>query len=655
MRVSFAQPGALSPVWFENCHVVGLIALIGTNRMNGCMMRMHGWALSFAAFFAMVLAGGAVQAGPSLVIDANSGAVLHAEDATRPWVPASTTKMMTAYVALKAVREGRARLESPLQVSALAARQRPVKIHVRPGQLITLDNALKIMMVKSANDVAYVIAEGIGGSVDGFSAMMNAEAARLGMTESHFVNPNGWHASGHQSSAKDLAILASALLREFPEFRDYWGIGAVALNGRVLKNTNGLIGRYDGAMGMKTGFVCASGFNVVAVAERGGRRLIAVVLGASSGAERTAKAAQILDQAFGSYGGSYGSVQSLPSSGYSSAPNICAEIRRRGVPLSDDYESDAAIEAFGGGGAGESSANPALAFLMQQSQPVGRSGRVTARSSSGRVVLGPRAEFSPVAVYLGRAPGNTDAVLAARGSVIPETATTARAPAGAAGALPPGVLSLAATPPGRNNAVGFGQAPAVPIRTLGPSQAPVAPRGAPAALPAPLFAPAPTAVPAARPAPKPQPLEEEASEAVEAPLDLAAAPAGAVAVPALRPGAAAAIGAAAQPAQRPRLGAVPAAPVKAAPVTAARVVPAPASNKAAAAPASVGKATPGTGIKAPPKAAPKPAPVLSSRPSAPAARPAGAAGTVAKTEAKLPAKQAVPVKKIPKAAPDASE
>lgn len=627
-------------------HVVGPIALIGTKRMNGRILRISGCVLAFA----VVLAGGAAQAGPSLVIEANSGAVLHAEDATRPWVPASTTKMMSAYVALKAVREGRARLESPLQVSALAARQRPVKIHVRPGQLITLDNALKIMMVKSANDVAYVIAEGIGGSVDGFSAMMNAEAARLGMTESHFVNPNGWHASGHQSSAKDLAILAAALLREFPEYREYWGIGAVSLNGRVLKNTNGLIGRYDGAVGMKTGFVCASGFNVVAVAERGGRRLIAVVLGASSGAERTARAAQILDQAFASYGGSYGSVMSLPSSGYSAAPNICAEIRRRGVPLSDDYESDAAIEAFGGGGAGENSANPALAFLMQQSQPVGRSGRVTARSSSGRVVLGPRTEFSPVPVYLGRAPGNTDAVLAARGSVVPAgipasapaSVAAAGAPVSAAGVLPPGALSLAATPQGRNNAVGFGQAPVVPIRTIGPPPAAAA-RGLPAV--------APASLPAPRPAPKPQPLEEEASEAVEAPLDLAAAPA--AVAPAVRPGAAAAIGASTQPAQRPRLGAIPAAPVPA-----AKVVPPPA-NRQVSTKASE-PAVPAKAPKAAPKTAPKPAPVVSSRQPASAARPAKAAGTQApvtsaKTEAKLPAKQAVPAKKIPKAAPDTDE
>ena len=244
---------------------------------------------------------------------------------------------MTAYVALRAVRAGRIGLETPIPASPLAARQPRVKVYIKPGQEITLDNALKVMMVKSANDISYVIAEGVGGDVPTFVDMMNAEARRLGMNDTRFANPNGWHDPAQQSSARDLVVLTMALLREFPDYSDYWGIGAVRLGKVTLNNTNGLIGRYAGANGFKTGFVCASGFNVVATATRGGRTLIAVVLGAYSGAERTVKAAQILDAGFSSWASTGRMVQSMSGSG-TAASSICAEVRAfgRGAPLADD-------------------------------------------------------------------------------------------------------------------------------------------------------------------------------------------------------------------------------------------------------------------------------------------------------------------------------
>ncbi len=403
-----------------------------------------------AGFGLLVLSKAGAAANPSIVIDANSGQVISAEDATRPWIPASTTKMMTVYVTLKAMRDGRARLDSPLQVSALAARQRPVKMYLKPGQIITLDNALKIMLVKSANDLAYVIAEGIGGSIDGFAAMMNAEAARLGMHESHFVNPNGWDAAGHQSSARDLAILARALLKDFPEYEDYFHIGAVQLGNKVYKNTNGLIGRYPGAIGMKTGFVCASGFNVVAVADRGGRRLIAVVMGATSGADRTIQAAQLLDNGFANYSSNLGTPDMLPTSGYSTAPNICADLRKRGAPLADDTESGAPVAAHNPMFQPDN-ANPAFAMFQTQSASPERNA-MTTRTASGHVVLGPRAEFEPIPVYLGPAPGSNAPVLAARApGVIPANAMALAPTSQAAGtsAAPgqiPSTKGLAARP-----------------------------------------------------------------------------------------------------------------------------------------------------------------------------------------------------------------
>jgi D-alanyl-D-alanine carboxypeptidase len=372
---------------------------------------------------------------PVLVVDASSGQVLISEDATRPWNPASTTKMMTAYVALRAVREGRARMDTPLIASANAARQKPSKIGIRPGQEITLENALKVLMVKSANDVAVVVAEAIGGSVDGFSRLMNQEAQRLGMTESRFYNPHGFHADGHQTSARDLAVLTRAMLFDFPEHRELWGIGAVQLNGRTLNNTNGLIGRYAGAAGMKTGFVCASGFNLVSTASRGGRTLIAVVLGASSGGERVVRSAQLLDQDFGMWGGGTGqTLNTLPRSGYGSAPNMRSQIctgRRRGVVLADDSDYGGAILASNSGPDAMAAASP-LAFFSQTSAAPARTYGIS--SSGGRAILGPRAGIVPQQIYLGRAPGST-AVAMGPGGV--------RAPAAAAPSAAPGLPASA--------------------------------------------------------------------------------------------------------------------------------------------------------------------------------------------------------------------
>ncbi len=201
-------------------------------------------------------------------------------EATEAWYPASLTKLMTVYVALDAVRAGKLTMDTPLVMSARAARMPPSKMGFRPGTEVTLDNALKMLMVKSPNDVAVMVAEGVSGSVEAFADDMNAEAQRLGLHESHFVNPNGLHNPDHVSSARDMAMIARALLRDFPDHADLYGIGELQLGHQIITNHNGLIGRYPGADGMKTGFTCPAGFNVVATANHSGRRLIVVVLGA---------------------------------------------------------------------------------------------------------------------------------------------------------------------------------------------------------------------------------------------------------------------------------------------------------------------------------------------------------------------------------------
>src|SRR5215467_7871463 len=207
---------------------------------------------------------------------------------------------MTAYVTLRAVQEGRLALDTPLTVSPNATAQSPVKMGFAVGTVVTVDNALKMLMVKSANDMAVVLAEGVAGSIENFAGEMNANARRLGMIQSSFVNPNGLPADDQISSARDLAILARALIRELPEYDYFWHLPGIRFGKMVQRNYNTLLGRYPGADGMKTGFICSSGFNLVASATRDNRRLIAIVLGAPSSAVRAQKAAQLLEQGFGS-------------------------------------------------------------------------------------------------------------------------------------------------------------------------------------------------------------------------------------------------------------------------------------------------------------------------------------------------------------------
>lgn len=236
--------------------------------------------------------------GPYLVADVETGQIIEQFEVLRPWYPASTTKMMTIYVTFQAVRAGEISLRDEIEYSANAAAQPPSKMGFRTGSTLTLDNALKMMMVKSANDIAVAVAEAVGGSVEGFSERMNAAAKRLGMARSHFVNPHGLPDERQVSSARDMALVARALLREFPERRPYYSIHAIQIGNKVLRNYNRLLSRYPGATGMKTGFICASGYNLVATAERDGRELIAVVFGDYSGTLRNEHAAALLDSAF---------------------------------------------------------------------------------------------------------------------------------------------------------------------------------------------------------------------------------------------------------------------------------------------------------------------------------------------------------------------
>ncbi len=349
--------------------------------------------IGFAALAFGLTATTRAQAEAKLLIDAASGKVLYASNATQPWYPASVTKLMTAYTTLRAIREGRLTFNTLLTVSRNAAAQQPTKMGFKVGTRVTVDNALKMMMVKSANDIAVTIAEGVGGSIAGFADMMNANARRLGMTESHFVNPNGLPAENHVTSARDLAILARALIKEFPQDDFYWHIHSIRYGNRIIHNYNTLLDRYPGADGMKTGFICASGFNLVASATRDGRRLIAVVLGSYSGLTRTQEAAQLLETGFNSGALSWltpslGTVNELAPID-AQPPNLrdemCGEHRRK-PPSEDNDEEDNSATADGDAGS-------AQAFMLSN-----------LKATAGKYVLGPPVDTEPpVVVFTGPA------------------------------------------------------------------------------------------------------------------------------------------------------------------------------------------------------------------------------------------------------------
>ncbi|MDK4735598.1 D-alanyl-D-alanine carboxypeptidase family protein [Rhizobium sp. CNPSo 3490] len=259
---------------------------------------MRPFRFMVAATAAFVASVSFVQANPHILVDVQTGRVLEHEEAFRKWYPASLTKLMTVYTVFDAIRAGQISLDTPIVMSKRAAAQPAAKMYFKPGQKLTLDSALKILMVKSANDIAVAVAEAVGGTQEGFVTRMNGEALKLGMTDSHFVNPNGLPGKGQYTTARDLAVLTVALRREFPQYASYFALEGFTTGQQNVPNLNMLIGRFAGADGMKTGFICASGFNQIGSATRNGRTLVSVVLGTDSLAARADATANLLQKGF---------------------------------------------------------------------------------------------------------------------------------------------------------------------------------------------------------------------------------------------------------------------------------------------------------------------------------------------------------------------
>jgi D-alanyl-D-alanine carboxypeptidase len=270
-------------------------------------MTQSGFRRLPVAVLAGVCAGAAVVFAPiasaqdryaAIVIDARTNEILHSDMADEARFPASLTKMMTLYMVFEALEQGQLTMDSTMTASRRAAGQPPSRLGLRRGNTLTVDQAIRALCVLSANDVAVMVAERLGGSEARFSSRMNARARELGMTGTHFANASGLPNPAHRTTARDMAVLSQALWRDFPEYYHYFQTPSYAWRRRSGRNHNRLLGQIEGVDGIKTGYTNASGFNLASSAERDGHRLIAVVMGGETAVARDAQVAYLLEGAF---------------------------------------------------------------------------------------------------------------------------------------------------------------------------------------------------------------------------------------------------------------------------------------------------------------------------------------------------------------------
>ncbi|MEZ5926374.1 MAG: D-alanyl-D-alanine carboxypeptidase family protein [Hyphomicrobiaceae bacterium] len=256
------------------------------------------WSRLLAVLLFLALASQAASAGPALLFDAKTGDVLYSEEQDQSWHPASLTKLMTAYIAFESLKQGTLKIDDKLVCSQGAFKVSPSKVGLKLGGEIAVDLAIRALVIKSANDMAIMLGEKIAGSEAAFVQMMNAKAKALGMSGTHFANPHGLPDASQRTTARDLAKLTLALIRDFPEHAALFAMPDMTIGKKKLRSHNKLLGHLAGADGMKTGFICDSGYNIVASATRGGTRLIAIVLGEPTAEARNVRAAMLIEHGF---------------------------------------------------------------------------------------------------------------------------------------------------------------------------------------------------------------------------------------------------------------------------------------------------------------------------------------------------------------------
>jgi D-alanyl-D-alanine carboxypeptidase len=255
-----------------------------------------GWAVAFVS----VLPAAAGVKFSTIVVDARTGTLLSAEDPDGSRQPASLTKMMTLYILFQDLKAGRVKLNTPLKVSRRAASMAPSKLGLRTGSTITVEQAIRALVIKSANDAAATVGENLGGGSEAaFANRMTRVARQIGMRRTTFKNASGLPNAGQVTTARDMATLGLHLMRDFPQYYPYFRSTAFVYNGRVIRGHNRLVGRFPGTDGIKTGYINASGYNLVTSTKRGGKRVVGVVMGARSSGTRNAYMMRIITRAMG--------------------------------------------------------------------------------------------------------------------------------------------------------------------------------------------------------------------------------------------------------------------------------------------------------------------------------------------------------------------
>jgi D-alanyl-D-alanine carboxypeptidase len=234
----------------------------------------------------------------ALVIDGNSGSVLHSESASEMRYPASLTKLMTLYMTFDALRTGQLRLDTVLRASKRAAGMPSTNLSMKPGDKITVRDAIKALVVRSANDVAVILAEKLGGSEYRFAKRMTATARRLGMKRTTFRNASGLPDRRQVTTARDMAVLAMALRRHYPQYYHFFRTQKFKYKKRTYASHNRAMKRISGADGLKTGYIRMSGFNLVTTAKRSGKSVIGVVMGGTSSKKRDDRMVSLIERSF---------------------------------------------------------------------------------------------------------------------------------------------------------------------------------------------------------------------------------------------------------------------------------------------------------------------------------------------------------------------
>jgi len=295
--------------------------------------------LALGAFFT---AGPANARYAAIMIDAESGNVLHEIDATRPWYPASLTKVMTLYMTFEALSRGQIGLHDRMTASHHASRQPQSKLGLRAGETLTVEEGILAVITRSANDAAVVLGEHLGGSEEAFASQMTAKAHQLGMYNSRFMNATGLPNNLQVTTPRDLAVLAWKIMKNFPNYYPYFASHGFSFRGRELRGINKFTARYPGAEGMKTGFTCGSGFNLMSSASQNGKRLIGVVMGGMTSAERYQLMMNMMDAGFSNrYGdGSYRNISTMTASVGGEPPYQLDCGNRRGITVASASGDD---------------------------------------------------------------------------------------------------------------------------------------------------------------------------------------------------------------------------------------------------------------------------------------------------------------------------